>query len=108
MTTSLLTRLGAACGALYVVLAILANDVLGSTSPGSTATAHEIGLWWRGNAVTTIDWALGLVELIALLCFPIFVIVLAWILQRADGGRTWLPWVVLSFGLISATVKIAS
>ena len=60
------------------------------------------------TAVTNLDWALGLLELLALLCFPIFVIVLAWILQRADGGRTWLPWAVLSFGLVSAAVKIAS
>jgi hypothetical protein len=108
MTTSPLTRLGAACGTAYVVLAILANDVLGSGSPDSTATAHEIGTWWRTNPASTRDWALGMVELGALLCFPVFVIVLAWILQRADGGRTWLPWAVLGLGLMSATVKIAS
>lgn len=108
MTTSPLTRLGAACGAAYVVLAILANDVLGSHSPDSTANAHEIGTWWRTHPATTRDWALAMLELGALLCFPVFVIVLAWILQRADGGRTWLPWTVLGLGLMSATVKIAS
>jgi hypothetical protein len=108
MTTSPLTRLGAACGAAYVVLAILANDVLGPGSPDSTATAHEIGTWWRTHPATSRDWALGMLELGALLCFPVFVIVLAWILQRADGGRTWMPWTVLGLGLMSATVKIAS
>ena len=82
MTTSPLTRLGAACGALYVLLAILANDVLGPGSPDSTATAHEIGTWWRTHPATSRDWALGMLELGALLCFPVFVIVLAWILQR--------------------------
>ena len=53
-------------------------------------------------------WALGFLELIALLCFPIFVVVLAWVLQRADRGRTWLPWAVLAMGLLSAVVKLAS
>jgi len=108
MTTSPLTRLGAACGALYVVLAILANDVLGSAAPDSTATAREIGTWWRTHPMTAGDWALVMLELGALLCFPVFVIVLAWILQRADGGRTWLPWAVLAMGMMSATVKVAS
>ena len=108
MKTSLLTRLGAACGALYVVIAILANDILGSGSPDSTASAQAIGAWWRAHEVTTVDWALGFLELFALLCFPIYVVVLAWILQRADRGRTWLPWAVLAMGLLSAVVKLAS
>ena len=108
MSSSLLTRLGAACGALYVVIAILANDTLGSGSPDSTASAHAIGVWWRAHEVTNVDWALGFVELLALLCFPIYVVVLAWVLQRADQGRTWLPWAVLAMGLLSAVVKLAS
>jgi hypothetical protein len=108
MTTSPLTRLGAACGAAYVVLAILANDVLGSGAPDSTATASEIGTWWRTHPATAGDWALAMLELGALLCFPVFVIVLAWILHRADAGRTWLPLAVLGLGLMSATVKVAS
>jgi len=108
MNTSLLTRLGAACGALYVVIAILANDTLGSGSPDSTASAQAIGTWWRAHEVTNTDWAVGFLELVALLCFPIFVVVLAWVLQRADRGRTWLPWAVLAMGLLSAVVKLAS
>jgi len=108
MKTSLLTRLGAACGALYVVIAILANDILGSGSPDSTATSQAIGSWWRAHHVTNADWALGFLELFALLCFPIYVVVLAWVLQRADRGRTWLPWAVLAMGLLSAVVKLAS
>lgn len=108
VSSSLLTRLGAACGALYVILAILANDTLGSGSPDSTASTQTIGAWWRAHEVTNADWALGFLELVALLCFPIFVVVLAWVLQRADGGRTWLPWAVLAMGLLSAVVKLAS
>ena len=108
VSNSLLTRLGAACGALYVVLAIVANDALGSGSPDSTASAQVIGAWWRAHEVTNTDWALGFVELLALLCFPIFIVVLAWVLQRADRGHTWLPWAVLAMGLLSAVVKLAS
>lgn len=108
MSNSLLTRLGAACGALYVVAVILANDVLGPNSPDSTASAETIGAWWRAHQVTNTDWALAFVELLGLLCFPIFVVVLAWVLQRADRGRTWLPWAVLAMGLLSAVVKLAS
>jgi len=108
VSNPLLTRLGAACGALYVVIAVLANDVLGLGSPDSTASAQAIGAWWRAHEVTNADWALGVLELFALLCFPIYVVVLAWVLQRADRGRTWLPWAVLAMGLLSAVVKIAS
>jgi hypothetical protein len=108
VSNSLLTRIGAACGAAYVVLAIVANDVLGSGSPDSTATSQAIGAWWRAHHVTSTDWVLGFVELLALLCFPIYVVVLAWVLQRADRGRTWLPWAVLGMGLLSAVVKVAS
>ena len=108
MSSSLLTRLGALCGAVYVVLALVANDLLGSGSPDSTDSAQAIGTWWRAHEVTNADWAIGFVELFALLCFPIFVVVLAWALQRADGGRTWLPWAVLAMGLMSAVVKLAS
>ena len=107
VSSSLLTRLGAACGALYVILAILANDTLGSGSPDSTASAQEIGAWWRAHEVTNADWALGFLELVALLCFPIFVVVLAWVLRRA-APATWLPWAALAMGLLSAVVKLAS
>ena len=105
MKTSLLTRLGALCGALYVVVAVLANDVFGPGSPDSTATAREIGAWWAAHPPTGF-WALGMLELVALLSFPVFVVVLAWWLQRSDNG--WLPWLVLGFGLISAVIKLAS
>jgi hypothetical protein len=106
MQTSTLTRLGALCGAFYVLLAILANDVLGPGSPDSTATAREIGSWWAAHPPSTSDWALGMLELSALLAFPVFVVVLAWWLRQSDDG--WLPWTVLSFGLLSAVVKLAS
>ena len=77
MSPSLLTRLGAACGALYVVIAVVANDALSPGSPDSTASTQAIGAWWRALEVTTANWAIGFLELIALLCFPVFVVVLA-------------------------------
>ena len=106
METSLLTRLGALCGALYVLLVVLGNDVLGAHSPDSTHSAREIGAWWAAHPPTTSDWAFGMLELTGLLCLPIFVVVLAWWLRQGDDG--WLPWIVLVFGLLSAAVKLAS
>jgi hypothetical protein len=77
MKTSLLTRLAALTGALYVFVAVLANDVLGSHSPDSSATSHAFGAWWAAHPPTTADWALGMLELVALLSFSVFVVVLA-------------------------------
>ena len=42
-----------------------------------------------------------------MLCFPVFVVVLAWRLREADR-RSWLPWLVLVMGSLSACVKLAS
>ena len=106
MNTSLLTRIGALTGAAYVVLAILANDVLGKHPPDSSASAHEIGMWFRTHPATTRTWTMAFLELFALLCFPVFVTVLAWTLRRAD--RSWLPGIVLGFGWLSAAIKIGS
>lgn len=106
METSLLTRIGALCGVAYVVVALAANDVLGPNSPDSTHPAREIGAWWRAHPPTSADWAVGMLELTALLCFPVFVAVLAWWLRREDDG--WLPSVVLGFGWLSAAIKIGS
>jgi len=108
MTTTLLFRFGALCGALYVVLAILANDVFADLGPDSTATKQEIGAWFRTNPATTRDWALAYVEVVALLAFVVFVAVLGWFLRRADGDRTWLPGAAVGAGLVSAAVKIGS
>jgi hypothetical protein len=106
MKTPSLTRLAALTGALYVFVAVLANDVLGSNSPDSTASTREIGAWWAAHPPTTADWALGMLELVALLSFPVFVVVLAWWLARSDDG--WLPWIVVAFGLLSAVIKLGS
>ena len=106
MNTSLLTRIGALTGAAYVVLAILANDVLGKHPPDSSASAHEIGVWFRAHPATTRTWTMAFLELFALLCFPVFVTVLAWTLRRAD--HSWLPGIVLGFGWLSAEIKIGS
>lgn len=108
MTSTLLYRFGALCGAFYVVLAILASDVLGNLGPDSTATKEEIGAWFRENPATTRDWALAYLEVVALLAFLTFVAFLGWFLRRADGDRTWLPGAAVGAGLVSAAVKIGS
>jgi hypothetical protein len=108
MPNSWLTRIGALCGAAYVLLAVLANDILGSGGPDSTASAATIGAWWRSHPPTTADWAVAMVELLALLMFTVFVVVLAWTLQRADRSGGWLPVTVLATGVMSAVIKLGS
>lgn len=108
MTQTLLHRFGALCGVLYVVLAIVGNDVLGEAGPGSNASQEEIGAWLRNNPATARDWAGVYVELLGLLAFVVFVCWLGWFLRRADGDRTWLPGAAVGAGLIAAAVKIGS
>jgi hypothetical protein len=92
-----------------VLIAFVANDVLGTHSPDSTANAHAIGAWWRAHPPTTRDWVGIGFELAALVCFPVFICTLAWVLARAEDARgTWLPSAVFGMGLLSATIKLAS
>ncbi|MFL5953364.1 MAG: hypothetical protein ACJ76I_04555 [Gaiellaceae bacterium] len=109
MTNTLLTRIGGLCGAAYVLVAVVANDVVGSKSPDSTAGPHAIGTWWRSHPPTVGDWVGIGFELSALLLFPVFICSLAWVLGRAEGTRgTWLPSAVFGFGLLSAGIKLGS
>jgi hypothetical protein len=103
-----LDRIAALAGSAYVLLAIIGNDVLGNASPDSTASAHAIGAWWRSHDPTTRDWVSAFLELTALLLFPVFVIVLGWTLRQAERRATWLPWLVVGAGLLSAVIKLAS
>ena len=107
MSSRLIDRIGALTGVAYVVLAVLGNDVLGVASPDSSASSQVIGAWWRTHPPGTYEWSMAFLELVALLCFPVFVVVLAWRLREADR-RSWLPWLVLVMGSLSACVKLAS
>jgi hypothetical protein len=103
-----LDRIAALAGSAYVLLAVVGHDILGKSSPDSTASAHAIGSWWRSHDPTTADWVSAFLEFTALLLFPVFVIVLAWTLRQAERRATWLPWLVLGSGLLSAVIKLAS
>jgi hypothetical protein len=107
MPNRLIDRIGALTGVAYVVLVALGNDILRAASPDSSASSQVIGAWWRAHPPGTYEWSLAFLELVALLCFPVFVVVLAWRLREADRG-SWLPWLALVAGSLSACVKLAS
>ena len=108
METRLIDRIAALTGAAYVVIAVLANDVLASPLPDSTESSHAIGAWWRAHPPGNYTWGLAFLELISLLCFSVFIVVLSWRLRQADRSGGWLPWLVLVAGTLSAGVKLAS
>ncbi len=80
----MLPRLGAATGALFVVL------LLGPSSTGSEAMAVVI------------------LELIALLLFIPFLAYLCSVLREAEGPNGWLSATVFGAGVVGLTMKLAS
>ena len=84
MHGSMLPRLGAATGALFVVL------LLGPSSTGSESMAVVI------------------LELIALLLFIPFLAYLCSVLREAEGPNGWLSATAFGAGVVGLTMKLAS
>jgi hypothetical protein len=109
MTTRTITRLGAASGAAYVVLAILGSDVLGAgDTPSSSAPPAAFAHWLVANHPSGAGWIAPFLELLALLCFVVFAAALYDTLRRAERERTWLPAAALGAALVSAAIKVSS
>ncbi len=88
MNSTWLKRLGAASGALYVVLAFLKNG--GSNSPNFQASQQEIVTWAKSVQLTPTFWIGPYVGLLGLLFFLVFVAYLSSVLSRAEGEFGWL------------------
>lgn len=102
-------QLGAACGILYMVLALFAVNVLnGGLLPDANAPLAEIAAHLAQHRPTPMQWAGIYIELIALLLFVVFVCNLWGVLRRAEGDPGWLSAIVLSAGVLTVAVKIAS
>ena len=84
MYEQILPRIGAACGALFVVL------LFGLSSTGSHATIVIVG------------------ELIGLLLFIPFIGYLCSILREAEGPGGWLATTALGAGLVNIAIKLGS
>lgn len=84
MYERILPRIGAACGALYVVL------LFGLSSTGSDSTIVVVG------------------ELIGLLLFIPFIGYLCSLLREAEGPGGWLATTALGAGLVNIAIKLGS
>jgi hypothetical protein len=107
MTT--ITRLGTGAGAAYVALSIIGNDVLGgSDSPVPGSSPGAFARWLTDHRPSGAGWIAPALELVALLCFVVFVAALYDVLRRSERERTWLPAAALAAGIVSAAVKLGA
>ncbi len=112
MSDRWLRRLGAVAGAVYVMLAVVGNEVLagGGEAPSVNAPAREIRDHLVANPATAKFWSGIYVEVFGLLLFIVFVSVLHSVFRRAEGEQSsgFLSTTVLGAGLVSVAVKMAS
>jgi hypothetical protein len=108
-TTTVARQLGAACGAVYVVLVILGNDVLGSAgaAPGLDAPPADYARY-LADAATMQTYVGVYLELIALAAFLVFAAVLWSVLRRAEGGTGWLATTGFGAALVMLAIKFSS
>jgi hypothetical protein len=99
-------RLMAACGAAFVVLAVVGNDVLGRAgeAPGAGASAAEVARFAAAQQAT-FDLAAG-VELLALAALAVFFAAIAARLRAASAESA--AAVILVAGGAMVAVKLAS
>ena len=106
MNSTWLKRLGAASGALYVILSFLKNG--GGNSPNFHATQQEIIAWAKSVQLTPTFWLGPYVELLGLLFFLVFVAYLSSVLSRAEGEFGWLSATAFGSGIVTIVVKLAA
>jgi hypothetical protein len=102
-----LKRLGAATGAIYILIGLLRGG--GDDGPGFHASRQQIVTWIHtSSTITSGRFVMALLELLGLLCFLIFVAYLSGVLRRAEGDLGFLSMTALSAGILSVALKIAS
>jgi hypothetical protein len=100
-------RVGAAAGAVYILIALLRGS--GDNVPAFHASRAAVASWMRHSAeLTAGQYAMGLLELLGLFCFLVFVVYLSTLLRRQEGDSGYLSTVVLAAGITSVAIKIAS
>lgn len=105
-----LSRWAAAGGILYVLLAILGNEVLGGAgeAPGVSASHQEMGAYLAANPPTTTVWAGLYIEILGLLFFVFFVARLWSVLRSGEGEPALFSTAALAAGILSVGIKLAS
>jgi hypothetical protein len=107
----LVYRIFAASGVVYVALAILGNDILGSSAqaPDPGAPRAAIANWLAVQGAPTLkDWASLYSECLGLLFLLVFAATLAAAVRRAEGGGGPVAMTVLAAGAASAAIKLVS
>ena len=107
MNTLWTRRIGAAMGAVYVVIGLLRGE--GEPSPGFHASRGAIVNWMHtSGGITSSKYATAFLELLALLCLLVFFAYLSDILRQTEGASGYLPATVLGAGTLAVALKIAS
>jgi hypothetical protein len=107
MNSIWLKRFGAATGAIYILIGLLRGG--GDDGPGFHASRQAIVTWIHtSSTITSARFTMAFVELLALLCFLVFVAYLSSVLRRAEGESGYLSTTALSAGILAVALKIAS
>jgi hypothetical protein len=103
--TGWLARIGTACGALYVIIAVVATGGGGNqTSPNLGADGATIARYYA-----THTYSQGVhIEALAILLQVFFVAALWGVLRRAEPAPAWLSAAALGAGIAAVAVKLSS
>ena len=105
MVTEWLARIGTACGALYVIIAVIATGGGGnSNAPNLGADGATIASYYAAH---TYSQGLHL-EALAILLQVFFVAALWGVLRRSEPAPAWLSAAVLGAGVSAVAVKLSS
>jgi hypothetical protein len=106
-TVPLADRIGAACGAAYVLLVLVGNQM----ASGSSTDPHPSGARDLADfaATPTVSQTVGFtLELLGLLAFVPFLAWLVHALRQRGGPAPWLAGAAGGFGLLVLAVKVSS
>ncbi len=105
MVTEWLARIGTACGALYVIIAVIATGGGGnSNAPNLGADGATIASYYAAHAYSQAAH----LEALAILLQVFFVAALWGILRRSEPAPAWLSAAVLGAGVSAVAVKLSS
>jgi len=105
VVTEWLARIGTACGALYVIIAVIATGGGGnSNAPNLGADGATIARYYAAH---TYSQGLHL-EALAILLQVFFVAALWGVLRRSEPAPAWLSAAVLGAGVSAVAVKLSS